>query len=157
MARKTIDPSHKELKAVLEGLLERNEDVSARAVARLHPSVKDPSGLIRHPERRAILEQYQARQAEIRAAVGKVRRSGTTAAAVKLQASAERVRELEDSEAARVSSHLAMIHVVAEMGGTAKLLQFYKRFAPIRDSLAREGALPAQFHAKTVPYEPTTE
>lgn len=147
MARKTIDPLHQELKVVLEGLLERNEDMSARAVARLHPSVKNASGLIRHPERRVILEQYQARQKELRAAIGKIRRSGATAAAAELQATSERIRELEDREAARVASHVAMIHVVAEMGGTAKLLQFYKRFASIRDSLAREGALPAQFHA----------
>lgn len=149
MARKTIDPQHLELKAVLEGLLERNEDVSARAIARLHPSVKDPSGFIRHAERRALIEQYQARQAELRAAVGKVRRSSTTAAAAKLQATNERIRELEESEAARVASHVAMIYVVAEMGGTAKLLQFYKRFAPIRDALARDGALPAQFHPES--------
>ncbi len=145
MARKTIDPLHHELEAVLEGLLERNEDVSARAVARLHPSVKNASGLIRHAERRKILEQYQVRQKELRAAIGKVRRSGATAAAAELQATSERIRELEGREAARVASHVAMIHVVAEMGGTAKLLQFYRRFASIRDSLAREGALPAQF------------
>lgn len=143
MARKTIDPQHLELKAVLEGLLERNEDVSARAVARLHPSIKDASGFIRHVERRALIEQYQARQAEVRVAVNKVRRTGAKAAAAKLQATSERIRELEESEAARVASHVAMIHVVAEMGGTAKLLQFYKRFAPIRDALARDGALPA--------------
>lgn len=148
MARKTHDPLHEELKAVLDGLLERNEDMTARAVARLHSSVKNASGIVRHPERRQILEQYQARQKELRAAVGKVRRSGTAAAAAELQASAERIRELEENEAARVASHLAMIHAVAEMGGTAKLQQFYKRFASIRDSLAREGSLPAQFIAK---------
>lgn len=145
MARKTIDPQHEELQAVLSGLLERNEDMTARAVVRLHSSIKNASGIVRHPERRQILEQYQARQKELRAAVGKVRQSGATAMAAKLQASAERIRELEDSETARVASHLAMIHAVAEMGGTAKLQQFYKRFANIRDFLAREGSLPAQF------------
>jgi hypothetical protein len=145
VARKTHDPLHDELKAVMDGLLERNDDVTARAVARLHSTVKNASGIVRHPERRKILEQYQARQQELRAAIGKVRQSGTSAAAVKLQASAERIRELEENEAARVASHLAMIHAVAEMGGTAKLHQFYKRFAAIRDSLAREGALPKLF------------
>lgn len=145
MARKTIDPQHEELKAVLDGLLERNEDMTARAVTRLHSSVKNASAIVRHPGRRQILEQYQARQRELRAAMGKVRQSGAAAAAVKIQASAERIRELEESETARVASHLAMIHAVAEMGGTAKLQQFYKRFANIRDSLAREGSLPAQF------------
>lgn len=148
MARKTIDPNHLELKAVLDGLLERNEDVTARAVARLHPSIKDPSGFIRHAERRALIELYQAKQVELRAAVDKVRRTGAAAAAAKLQATTERIRDLEESEAARVASHVAMIHVVSNMGGTGKLLQFYKQYSQIRDTLARDGALPAQFLAE---------
>lgn len=148
MARKLIDPQHEELKAVLEGLLERNEDVTARAVARLHPSVKDASGIVRHPERRQILEQYQARQQELRKAMGKIRRAGTSAIAEKLHASEERSQQQKDSIAALVGSHLAMIDAVAEMGGTAKLLQFYKRFAAIRDTLSREGALPQPFISK---------
>lgn len=44
MARKTLDPLHEELKAVLEGLVARNEDITARAVSRLHSSVGDASG-----------------------------------------------------------------------------------------------------------------
>jgi hypothetical protein len=145
VARKTHDPQHEELKAVLEGLLERNQDVTARAVTRLHSCLKNASAIVRHSERQQILEQYQTRQKELRKVAGKLHHSGTAAAAVKLQASSERVRELEENEAARIASHLAMIHAVAEMGGTAKLLQFYKRFANVRDSLAREGSLPAQF------------
>jgi hypothetical protein len=148
VARKTHDPLHEELRAVLNGLLERNDDVTARAVARLHSTVKNASGIVRHPERRQILEQYQTRQQELRTAIGKVRQSGTSAAAVKLQASAERIRELEENEAARVASHLAMIHAVAEMGGTAKLQLFYKRFSVIRDALAREGSLPSKLSAE---------
>lgn len=147
MARKTIDPEHHELKAVLDGLLERNEDVTARAVARLHPSIKDASGFIRHPERKKILEQYQQRQEEIRKAMGRVRRFGAKAAAAQIEATAERIRELEVSQSARIASHIAMINVVAELGGTAKLLQFYKRFSTIRDTLARDGALPDRFLA----------
>ncbi len=149
MVRKTLDPLHEELRAVLEGMLERNEDVSARGVARLHSSVKDASGIIRHAERRKILEEYQARQNEFRAAVTKIHRTGSSAAAAELQAASERVRELEDGESARIESHVAMINIVAELGGAAKLLQFYKRFAVIRDTLARDGALPNQFLSKT--------
>lgn len=145
MARKTHDPQHEELKAVLDGLLERNEDVTARAVARLHSCVKNASGIVRHSERQQILKQYQARQNELRKVASKLHRSGTAAAAVKLQASSERVRELEENEAARIASHLAMIHAVAEMGGTAKLQQFYKRFSNVRDALVREGSLPVYF------------
>ncbi|WP_234267613.1 hypothetical protein [Hydrogenophaga sp. NFH-34] len=145
MARKTLDPSHTELTSVLEGLLARNEDVTARAVTRLHTSIRDASGITRHTERRQLLEQYQARQRELRKVLGQVQKSGTAIAADKLQQALERVRELEANEAARVASHLAMIHVVAELGGTAKLQRFYKRYADIRDRLAREGSIPATF------------
>lgn len=145
MVRKTIDPQHTELKAVLEELLERNEDVTARAVARLHPSIKDASGFVRHAERRKLLEHYQTRQKELRKALGKVRRSGANAAAAKMEATVERIRALEESEAARIASHVAMINVVTNMGGTSKLLEFYKKYAAIRDTLARDGALPARF------------
>jgi len=145
VARKTLDPSHTELTSVLEGLLARNEDVTARAVTRLHTSIRDASGITRHPERRQLLEQYQARQKELRKVLGQVQKSGTAIAADKLQQALERVRELEANEAARVASHLAMIHAVAELGGTAKLQRFYKQYADIRDRLAREGSLPAAF------------
>jgi hypothetical protein len=147
VARKTHDPSHEELKAVLEGLVARNEDITARAVSRLHGSVGDASGITRHPERRLILEQYQARQKELRKILGQVQRSGTAVAADKLQAALERVRELEEAQAARVASHLAMIHAMAELGGTAKLQRFYKQYANIRDRLAREGSLPLEYQA----------
>lgn len=147
MARKTKDPSHEELTAVLEGLLARNEDITARAVSRLHSSVQDASGITRHPERRQLLEQYQARQKELRKVLGQVQRSGTAVAADKLQQAMERVRDLEANEDARVASHLAMIHAVAELGGTAKLQQFYKQYAGIRDRLAREGSLPPEYQA----------
>lgn len=145
MARKTKDPSHEELTAVLEGLLASNEDVTARAVSRLHSSVKDASGITRHPERRQLLEQYQARQKELRKVLGQVQRSGTAVAADKLQQALERVRDLEANEDARVASHLAMINAVAELGGTSKLQQFYKQYANIRDRLAREGSLPPDY------------
>ncbi|ALT77154.1 hypothetical protein AT984_08060 [Paucibacter sp. KCTC 42545] len=76
---------------------------------------------------------------------GKVRHDGARATAEKLQSTQERVRELEANEAARVASHLAMIHAVAELGGTAKLLAFYRTYADIRDRLHRQGALPSPF------------
>ncbi len=145
MARSTKDPEHTELTAVLEGMLQRDEEIKARAVTRLHSSIHNASDLTRHVGRRAILEKFQQKQAELRRFVGKVRNTGTTIAAKSLQASDERVRELEENEQARVSSHLAMIHAMAELGGTQKLQKFYKQYAHIRDKLARQGALPPDF------------
>ncbi|MDO8261787.1 MAG: hypothetical protein Q7T21_01025 [Gallionella sp.] len=145
MARNTKDPLHTELSAILEGMVERNEEISARAVARLHSVVKNASDFTRHPERRALLERFQTKQLELRRFAGRVKHSGTTVAARGLQAAEEKIRELEGNEAVRVASHLAMISAMCELGGTAKLLKFYKEFASVRDQLARQGALPAQF------------
>ncbi len=145
MVRKTVDPTHVELIAVLEGLLERNEDVTARAVTRLHSRIRNASDITRHAERRSLLEKYQARQAELRKLLGQVQKSGTAVAADRLERALARVRELEANESARVASHVLMIHAVAEIGGTAKLQRFYKQYAEIRDRLAREGAFPPKF------------
>jgi hypothetical protein len=142
MARKTSDPQHVELKSVLESMLESDHDVTAREVVRRHSSLKNASDVTRHVERRAIFEAYLAKQNELRQFAGRVKQSGPAIAAKKLQATEERIRELERNEESRIASHLAMITAVCELGGTAKLLKFYHQYARIRDSLANQGALP---------------
>ena len=61
-----------EIVNVLEALLERDEDITARAVARLHPSIKAASSIIRSEYRLKLLEQYQARQKEFRGWQGRL-------------------------------------------------------------------------------------
>ncbi len=145
MARKTIDPDHVELKRLLAGMLDTDEDITARALARAHSTIKNASDYTRHVERRALLEEAQAKQQELRRFAGRVRRDGSKAVAEKLQVAEARIRELEAGEAARVASHIAMIRAVAELGGTAKLLVFYKSYSEIRDRLHRQSALPSDF------------
>lgn len=142
MTRKTKDPAHVELNALLAAMLDRDEDITARALSRLHSCVNNATDYTRHPERRALLEAAQAKQQELRKFVGNVKRTGTKIAAAKLQVGEARIHELEANEAARIASHLAMIRAMAELGGTAKLLTFYKSYAGIRDRLHRQGALP---------------
>jgi hypothetical protein len=150
MARKTSDPTHAELIAILESLLARDEDITARAAARLHPTIREASSLIRNAERRQLLEKYQEKQRDLRTTVRRVAHSGTTEAAIKLKASTDRVEELEANEAARVASHVAMIRAMAELGGTAKLQRFYSNYSEIRDALARDGSLPGSFVTNVV-------
>lgn len=147
MSRKTKDPLHTELKSVFEGMLERDEDITARAVARLHSTIKNASDITRHEERRALLDQFQSKQLELRKFANKVKHSGTTVAAKNLLETGERIRRLESNEAARIASHLAMIAVVCELGGTAKLLKFYQQYSQIRDQLTQQGALPNTFNS----------
>ncbi|WP_271009430.1 hypothetical protein [Paucibacter sp. B51] len=139
-------------------MLDRDEDITARAVARRHSSIKNASDYTRHAERRALLEQAQTKQLELRKFSTKVRREGSRLAAEKLQAAEARIRALEENESARVSSHLAMIHAVAELGGTAKLLAFYRAYAEVRNRLHRQGALPENITAESrgMPLERST-
>lgn len=145
MARSTKDPQYTELVEILESMLKSDETITARAVTRKHSLINNASDLTRHEGRREILDKFQGKQSEIRSFVGYVKNIGTSAAANSLQLSDERIRAFEANEKARINSHLAMISAVAELGGTQKLLMFYEKYSAIRDSLARQGALPSEF------------
>lgn len=151
MARKAKDPSHEELRHVLQAMLDRDEDITARGVVRLHPSLNNASDITRHEARKALLDEAIQKQQEIRRFATSVKKTGTAVAAEKLQSLAERVQELEANEAARIASHLAMIQAVAEIGGTAKLVKFYEAFSSIRDRLAKQGALPSSLDKDVIP------
>jgi polyhydroxyalkanoate synthesis regulator phasin len=151
MARKAIDPTHEELKQVLQAMLDRDEDITARGVVRLHPSLNNASDITRHEARKSLLDEAIQKQQEIRRLAATVKKSGTTVAAEKLQALEARIQELEANEAARIASHLAMIQSVAELGGTAKLLKFYEAYSSIRDQLVKQGALPSSLGKEVIP------
>jgi hypothetical protein len=151
MARKTKDPSHAELKTILQGMLDRDEDITARAVTRCHSALKNASDITRSDERKTLLDEAQAKQVELRKWAGRVRSTGPAVAAEKLQAAEARIHELEADEEARIASHVAMIQAVAELGGTAKLLKFYGAFSSVRDRLAKQGALPSSIAKDATP------
>ncbi|WP_238537480.1 hypothetical protein, partial [Chromobacterium haemolyticum] len=61
-----------EMKQILEVLLAKDEPITARAVARLHPKINAASTITRHPERSKLLEHYQERQEQYRRWSGRV-------------------------------------------------------------------------------------
>lgn len=142
MSRITKDPLHVELTSILAKLHSENHDITARAVAKLHPTLKQASDFTRHAGRRALIEQYQENQREFRSIFGRVRSTGSTIAAQRLQEANLKIEEFERNEAARIESHVAMIQAMAELGGITKLLKFYQKFAYIRETLEKQGALP---------------
>ena len=73
-----------EMVKVLEGLLERNEEITARAVARLHPRISAASSVTRSVPRAKLLAQYQDRQKEIRGWHGKLSKLSKAKAAFSL-------------------------------------------------------------------------
>lgn len=140
-----------EMRRVLEDLLSRDEDITARAVARLHPQIKAASSITRSKERSRMLTQYQERQAEFRRWRGRPGKLSGDAAASALADRDLRIAELESQVALLTASHVAMIRAVGELGGFTKWAQFYESYRSSRDQLAQLGALP---EAEVTPIPP---
>lgn len=132
-----------EMRQVLDDLLARDEDITARAVARLHPRISAASSITRSAERSRLLEQYQQRQMEFRRWRGRSGKLSGAAAAGALAERDLRITELESQVALLTASHVAMIRAVGELGGFSKWSQFYESFQASRDKLVQLGALPS--------------
>lgn len=131
-----------EMRQILEDLLNRDENITARAVARLHPRINAASSITRSAERSQMLVHYQERQAEFRRWRGKAGKLSGAATASALAQRDIRIAELEAQLELLAASHLAMIRAVGEMGGFSKWAQFYESYSASRARLAQLGALP---------------
>jgi len=131
-----------QMRAILETLLADDEDITARAVARLHPSINAASSITRSESRSKLLAEYQQRQTEYRRWRGRVaKRSGADTAA-SLADKDIRIAELEATVQLLTASHLAMLRAVGELGGFSKWAKFYENYREARDKLAELGAIP---------------
>lgn len=137
----TPDPDP-EMRQVLDDLLARDEDITARAVARLHPRITAASSITRSKDRSRLLAKYQERQGEFRRWRGRPGKLSGVAAASALADRDVRIAELESQVALLTASHVAMIRAVGELGGFSKWAQFYESYRGARDQLAQLGALP---------------
>jgi hypothetical protein len=132
------------LQRILESLLEKDVDITARAVARLHPSLKAASSITRSESRRALVAQYRHRQNEYRRWRGRAgKRSGDQNAAALLDRQ-NRIDQLESMVALLTASHLALLRSLGELGGFAKWAAFYEHFQKGREALRDLGAIPAE-------------
>lgn len=128
---------------ILEQLLAEDADITARAVARLHPMLTAASSFTRSPARMALLSKYQEQQASYRRWSGRVARmSGSEQSAV-LAAKDARIAELEAAVQLLTASHVAMLRAVGELGGFSKWAKFYDNYSSVRDQLGSLGALPS--------------
>lgn len=128
---------------ILESLLERDVDITARAVARLHPSLKAASSITRSESRSTLVAQYRQRQNEFRRWRGRAgKRSGNQNAAALLDKQS-RIDQMQAMVALLTASHVALLRSLGELGGFAKWAAFYERFREARDVLQETGAIPA--------------
>lgn len=139
----------RELETVLQRMLNDNVVITARSVIREQDcSFKHASDITRQPERKALLDQYQARQSELHALVEKTDKQSRT----NLQARVARLtQENETLKAERdllIASHKAMLLAVGEMGGMAAWRKFFPAWEETRQQLTALQALPS---AKILP------
>lgn len=117
-----------------------DENITARAVVR-RGVFKHASDLTRRPERRALLEKYRARQADLRAIAQKTDKQSKSRLSARIAKQEERIRELEGQRDLLIASHRAMILAVAEMGGMPAWRRFFHEYQDAVDNLKKLQAL----------------
>jgi hypothetical protein len=127
---------------VLQELLESDRKITAREVARRHPTIRQASSITRNSERARLLAEYQARQAELWAWRKRVSKTSKTAQSDELARRDHEIAKLRHEANVLKAGMLVMLRVVPELGGTTALLRFYEGFSEARREMARLGIFP---------------
>jgi hypothetical protein len=131
-----------EMERILKEMLEANETITARAVARKHPAIGHASSITRIPVRAEQLARAQEEQKQFREWQGRLPKRSRDQLAAQLAQKDVRIAELEHQVEILRASHLAMIRAVGELGGISKLLKLYEGYRDFRAELDRLGVLP---------------
>lgn len=131
-----------EMESILQGMLERDEDITARGVIRLHSRLSAASSITRNPSRSKLLSHYQSRQAEFRGWRKRLAKKSRNSSAMDIAEKDVRIQELERQVELLTASHVAMLRAVGELGGFAKWAKFFETFKEIRSELTMMGAMP---------------
>jgi hypothetical protein len=112
-ARQGSDP---DMVRVLDDMLAANENITARAVAKKHPSISHASSITRHAVRSELLRRYQSRQREFRTWAVRLPKLSRARVAVQMAEKDRRITDLEHQIDILRGSHVAMIRAVGELG-----------------------------------------
>jgi hypothetical protein len=130
------------MERILAEMLDTDETITARSVAKKHPAIKHASSIIRIPARSYLLAQYQEQQRKFREWQHKSPKRSRDQIAAQLAQKDTRIAELERKVEILRVSHLAMIRTVGEMGGISKLLKLYEGYREVRRELDQLGVIP---------------
>lgn len=157
LSQTSLHDDDQSMRGVLEILLEQDEPITARAVARLHPTIRAASSITRVPARRQLLEEYQQRQNKLREWRSRTAKQGGLQSAKQLAMREQEVIELRLAVHTLTASHLAMIRAVGELGGFRKWAEFYETYRTVRDDLVRLEALDPSASVVSVPSKSPTK
>ena len=135
----SVDP---EMEQILEAMLEADETITARAIARKHSKLGHASSITRSLERRRLVEAYQKQQKQRREWIERAPKHSHDQLIAQLAQRDTRIAALEHQIEVLRISHLAMLRTVEEMGGFSKLLKLYEGYRGVREELDRIGVLP---------------
>lgn len=130
------------LKAILEELLALDIDITAREVARRHPTLKAASSITRDVSRREAVIVYRQRQQEMRRWAERTQKKSNKSLEGILADKDARIVELEAQVQILIGSHAAMIRAMGESGGFRAWSRFFETSVAARDSLVLLGAVP---------------
>lgn len=131
-----------ELLQILQEMLESDETITARAVARKHPRIGHASSITRSSVRSGLVATFQAQQSKYREWQARSPKRSRDQLAAQLAQKDVRIAALEHEIGILRASHFAMIRVVGELGGMAKLLQLFERYSEFRAELDRLDLVP---------------
>ncbi len=134
-----VDP---EMERILREMLEANETITARAVARKHPAIGHASSITRISVRAEQLARAQEQQKQFREWHRRAPKRSRDQLAAQLAQKDVKIAELERQVEILRASHLAMIRTVGELGGISKLLKLYEGYREFRIELDRLHVLP---------------
>jgi hypothetical protein len=131
------------VKAILEELLLLDIDITAREVARRHPTLKAASSITRDVNRREAVIVYRQRQQEMRRWAERTQKNSSKSLERILADKDARIAELEAQVQILTGSHIAMVRALGESGGFRAWSRFFETSVVARDSLVLLGAVPS--------------
>jgi hypothetical protein len=131
------------MEEALEAMLLDDEDITARGLVRRMVGVfKYATDITRPTDRRALLEQYQTRQRELRTVISKADKTSKANLSARIVRKDEEIETLRRQRDLLVASHRAMILAIGEMGGMKIWKRFFEAYQAAEDELHALGAMP---------------
>jgi hypothetical protein len=132
----------KAIEKIVEDLLDAGVEVSARELARRHPTIKSASSFTRIAERRAILDRYRLDQLRIQRVASTSNKQSRCSLGKQLAEKELKIENLQRQVDLLQASHVAMLRALGEMGGFGIWAKFFEESEPLRKKLQQMGALP---------------
>ena len=133
-------PIDERLEAVMDDLLNADQDISARAAARALGIA--PTTITRNTTRMELVGKYQAEQERLRSIAMKADKTSKANLSRQIDLRDRTIAELEPRVHILTASHKAMLLAVGEIGGISAWRRFFEKYDDIKTELMKLNAMP---------------